>query len=173
MKKHTILLLSVVSGLLAVGCAGVTPSRARDQSGHDTLVGAWRGRVQFRTGPFAAVKDLEFMYVFNVGGTMTESSNYDASTPVPPAYGVWRAVGPGQFEAKYVFYQTKAPTAFDDIAKGNGWSPAGCGVLVEKIVLAPDGKSFKSTIQLQMFDAAGQPTGGSEVAEAQVSRMDF
>src|SRR5713101_6199191 len=79
-----ILLLGVVSGLLAGGCAGAAASRTRDQSGHDMLVGAWRGRVQFRAGPFAAVKDLEFMYVFNAGGTMTESSNYDASPPVPP-----------------------------------------------------------------------------------------
>ena len=173
MKRRMILLLGVVSGLLAGGCAGAAASRARDQSGHDMLVGAWRGRVQFRAGPFAAVKDLEFMYVFNVGGTMTESSNYDASPPVPPAYGVWRAVGPGQFEAKYAFYQTKAPSAFDDIAKGNGWSPAGWGVLVEKIALAPDGKFFKSTIHLQMFDDAGQPTGGRQVAETQASRMDF
>ena len=36
------------------------------------------------------MKDLEFMYVFNVGGTMTASSNYDGAPPVPPAYGVWR-----------------------------------------------------------------------------------
>jgi hypothetical protein len=40
------------------------------------------------------------MYVFNTGGTMTESSNYDGAPPVPPAYGVWRSVGPNEFEAK-------------------------------------------------------------------------
>ena len=42
------------------------------------LVGQWRAKLQFTSGAFAPVKDLEFMYVFNLGGTMTESSNYDA-----------------------------------------------------------------------------------------------
>jgi hypothetical protein len=51
---------------------------------------------------------------------MTESSNYDASPPVPPAYGVWRAVG-DSYEAKYVFYTTKSPASFDEVTKGNGW----------------------------------------------------
>ncbi|MCK7527127.1 MAG: hypothetical protein MZV64_60720 [Ignavibacteriales bacterium] len=51
------------------------------------LVGAWKGKVQFRTGMFAEVKDFEFMWVFNNGGTMTESSNYDAVPPTPPC--VW------------------------------------------------------------------------------------
>ena len=80
------------------------------------------------------------MYVFNAGGTMTESSNYDGAPPVPPAYGVWRKVGSRQYELKYAFYVTKAPATFDDIAKGGGWSPAGMGVFTEKITLADDGK---------------------------------
>ena len=64
---------------------------------------------------------------------MTESSNYDASPPVPPAYGIWRKVGAREFEAKYEFYVTKAPAAFEEIAKGGGWGPAGRGVFVERI----------------------------------------
>src|SRR4051812_3339242 len=56
----------------------------------EPLEGAWRSRVQFSSGDFAPVKDLEFLYVFNRGGTMTESSNYDSLPPSPPAYGVWR-----------------------------------------------------------------------------------
>ena len=56
----------------------------------DELVGAWKGKVQFTTGAFAEIKDFEFMYVFNVGGTMTESSNYDGVPPTPPAYGIWK-----------------------------------------------------------------------------------
>jgi hypothetical protein len=35
------------------------------------LVGAWRSNIQFESGAFAEIKDLEFMYVFNVGGTPT------------------------------------------------------------------------------------------------------
>jgi hypothetical protein len=49
------------------------------------LAGEWRAQLQFSSGAFAPIKDLEFMYSFNQGGTMTESSNYDASPPVPPA----------------------------------------------------------------------------------------
>ena len=52
------------------------------------LAGEWRAQLQFTSGAFASIKDLEFMYSFNQGGTMTESSNYDASPPVPPAYGI-------------------------------------------------------------------------------------
>jgi len=94
----SIFVLSV--GLLITGCTASTSQTNKD-SEKDNLVGAWQGKVQFKNGPYAAIKDLEFMYVFNVGGTMTESSNYDAAPPVPPAYGVWRKTGPHQFEAKY------------------------------------------------------------------------
>ena len=62
--------------------------------GSPALVGAWKSNIQFKDGAFAEVKDLEFLYVFNAGGTMTESSNYDGSPPVPPAYGAWKEVGP-------------------------------------------------------------------------------
>lgn len=66
---------------------------AQTRKATDSLAGAWQGKVQFTTGAFAAVKDLEFMYAFHVGGTMTESSNYDGAPPAPPAYGVWRKTG--------------------------------------------------------------------------------
>ena len=59
----------------------------------DNIVGAWKGKVQFKSGAFAEVKDLEFMYVFNAGGTMIESSNYDGTPPVPSAYGIWKKTG--------------------------------------------------------------------------------
>jgi len=69
-----------------------------------------RSSVQFTSGPFAEVNDLEFMYVFNAGGTLTESSNYDGAPPVPPAYGVWHSIGPNEFEARYEYFTT-APLA--------------------------------------------------------------
>src|SRR6185369_4814252 len=100
------------------------------------LVGAWRSRVQFESGDFAGIKDAEFMYAINAGGTMTESSNYDCSPPVPPAYGVWRQTGPRQFDLKYVFYMTKPPAHFEDITKGGGWAPAGVGELIEHVTLS-------------------------------------
>ena len=104
---------------------------------------------------------------------MTESSNYDASPPVPPAYGVWKKIKPRQFEAKYAFYIMKAPTGFEDIAKGGGWSPAGHGVFVEKITLSEDGKSFKSTIRYDAFDKAGKPIESGSAAETRAVRMSF
>jgi hypothetical protein len=59
------------------------PEQARSSQGVSPdafgRVGQWRARLQIRNGDFAAVGDLESMYVFNAGGTMTESSNYDAA----------------------------------------------------------------------------------------------
>ena len=151
----TVLILAGIVALLAAGCQ-MGPGKAGDR-----LVGAWRGKVQFKTGPFAATKDLEFMYVFNLGGTMTESSNYDASPPVPPAYGSWKNIGPQQYEATYAFYWNKPPTSFDELAKGGGWAPGGYGRLIQKITLSEDGDSFESTIKLEMFDASGHSAEGS------------
>ena len=45
----------------------------------------------FRSDPLAEMKNLEFLYAYNAGGTMTESSNYDeAANSSPPAYGAWK-----------------------------------------------------------------------------------
>ena len=85
--------LLAVMVLLGVGCRPEPKSLAAGDTAAPDLVGEWRAPLQFTSGAFAPIKDLEFMYVFNQGGTMTESSNYDASPPVPPAYGIWRKVG--------------------------------------------------------------------------------
>jgi hypothetical protein len=50
--------------------AGCTPGTG--DSG-DSFVGAWRSQVHFTTGPYAAIRDLEFMYVIHADGTLTES----------------------------------------------------------------------------------------------------
>jgi hypothetical protein len=175
--------LSVLIVLLGVqGCSPPQPSAAEAGASADTaagnlaasdLLGAWRAKLQFSSGAFAAIKDLEFMYVFNQGGTLTESSNYDASPPVPPAYGVWRKVGGQEYEAKYEFYVTKPPAGFEDIAKGGGWGPAGRGVFVERITLSEDGNSFTSKIKYDQFDAAGKPAEGGGEATGQGVRIGF
>jgi hypothetical protein len=141
------------------------------QSPH--LMGEWRAKLQFTSGAFASIKDLEFMYVFNQGGTMTVSSNYDASPPVTPAYGIWRKVGAREFEAKYEFYVTKPPAAFDEISKGGGWAPAGRGIFVERITLSTDGKSFTSKIKYDQFDAAGKPAEGDGEATGKGVKLAF
>ena len=119
------------------------------------------------------MKDLEFLYAFNIGGTMTESSNYDGAPPVPPAYGIWRKTGPRQFEAKYDFFVTKAPGAFEEIAKGGGWTPAGRGVLVETFTISEDGNSYKSTISFTAFDRAGKPAEGGGQGTGDGTRLAF
>lgn len=136
------------------------------------LTGAWTATVQFTTGTFSSVKDLEFMLVFNKGGTMTESSNYDGTPPVPPAYGIWRKTGNRQYEAKYVFYQTKAPADFKIIQDGGGWAPMGKGVLIEKIALGPAGRTYTSIIKMKMFDTKGKLLETSS-AKATGVRMRF
>jgi hypothetical protein len=156
--------------LIATAC---TDSHAPPAAEPGGLVGAWRSQVQFGDGAFAAVKDLEFMYVFNAGGTMTESSNYDGAPPVPPAYGTWKATGSRTFEVRYEFFVTQPPESFESIAKGGGWLPAGHGVLTEDITLADDGGSFTSTIALVLFDQNGQPVEGGGKGHGKGTRIDF
>jgi len=127
----------------------------------DVLVGSWRSKIGFRTGPLAEMKNLEFLYAYNVGGTMTESSNYDeAANSSPPAYGVWRAIDRRRFETKYVFYTTKEPGPADHASKSNDWWPAGYGVLTEAVTLSYDGQTYASTIKLVTFDSTGTPIPG-------------
>ena len=137
------------------------------------LAGAWRARMHFDSGAFAGVKDLEFMYVYNVGGTLTESSNYDAAPPVPPAYGIWRPAGANHYQSKYVFYVTKAPASFQDITKGGGWSPDGSGVFTEEITLAADGNSYTAKVAYLAYDVNGKPAAGSGAGTATGVRIRF
>ena len=172
--RRTAWYLSVVlvAGLLGSGCRPESSVGDRQATAHD-LVGQWRAKVQFRSGAFAGIRDLEFAYVYNSGGTMTESSNYDAAPPVPPAYGIWRTTGLNQFEAKYEFYVTKAPVRLEDLTGGGGWLPAGRGVLLERITISDDGNSFTSAIRYQAFDQAGRAAEGWDEAEGRGVRLRF
>lgn len=150
--------------LLAAGC---TADRTAPSFG---VAGAWRSSIQFESGAFAPVKDLEFLYVFNEGGTMTESSNYDAAPPVPPAYGVWRQVKPDEYEARYEFFMT-APSKPEAFATGGGWLPSGRGVLTERIKLSRDGGSFTSSIRYEAFNAKGEPIEGGGRGKGRGARI--
>ena len=167
MKQKTKLSLTVLVLLFLSGVIAPAAEAPKD------LVGAWRGGVQFTTGDFSAVKDLDFMYVFNAGGTMIESSNYDGAPPVPPAYGIWRKLSDRKYQAKYAYYISKAPANFDEIAKGGGWSPGGYGVLTQEISLSVDGMSFDSTLKYETFDTTGKRVGDVYSAKAKATRIDF
>jgi len=169
MKRSLLPALGLMIALLASSCIAVNNNETNAAS--DELVGAWKGKVQFKTGAFAAVTDLDFLYVFNAGGTMTESSNYDAMPPVTPAYGVWKRTSPRQYEARYVYHWTKPPAALDEITKGGGWSPGGDGVLTQKITLSEDGNTFDSTIRYEAFDSQGKPTDPASEASAKGVRI--
>jgi hypothetical protein len=159
-----------------IALAFVSPTgcvRARSADTAPQLVGAWRSSVRFSSGAFAPVKDLEFLYVFNSGGTMTESSNYDASPPVPPAYGEWRTTGAGRFEAKYTFFTTNPPADPKVFATGGGWPPSGSGVLIEQIRLASDGRTYDSQLTLELFDAGGKPVAGGGEGTVHARRAGF
>jgi ketosteroid isomerase-like protein len=151
-------------------CGNVSAAPAATPQG---LAGAWRSTVQFEAGAFAGIKDLQFMYTFHTGGTLTESSNYDAAPPVPPAYGAWREVKPGEYEAKYEFFVSKAPKQFADVASAGGWMPGGRGVLVERIVLGDDGRTFRSTLTLDVFDETGSLVEGGSAAAGRGVRNGF
>ena len=159
----------LTTALLAAAVLAPTPL---DKPALPTIEGAWTVKVQFKNGSFAAVKDLEFMLVFNRGGTMVESSNYDAAPPVPPAYGIWKKTGSRRFEAKYVFYTTKPPASFDDIKNAGGWMPGGKGILLEKITLSPNGQTYNSTFTMKMYDEKGK-AGEVSTAVCRAVRMRF
>jgi hypothetical protein len=158
--KHFVrlVLLAFSAVLIVTGCRN-GPSF---QVNGGTLVGAWRSKIVFRSGMLAEMKDLEFLYSYNAGGTMTESSNYDeAANSSPPAYGVWKQTDARQFTTKYVFYTTKAPDAGTGAPTGSDWWPAGHGVLTETITLSDDGQTYASTIKLTLFDNNGTPITGA------------
>jgi hypothetical protein len=167
------LLLPLLVGLLGAGCRQESADGGGMDRGAADLTGQWRAQIQFRNGAFASVIDLEFMYVFNRGGTMTESSNYDAAPPVPPAYGIWRKVGPNQFEAKYEYFATMAPKDMQELTRGGGWLPAGRGILTEKIILSEGGDTFTSTIRYDPLDPAGNPTEGGGDGTGKGERLRF
>lgn len=161
----------VVAAAGLCACARTETQATPEAKSVDVLVGAWRSKLQVTSGAFAGMQGLEFMYAFNLGGTMTESSNYDASPPVQPAYGVWRKIATREFEAHYEFYNTKPPAAFGEIAKGAGWAPDGYGIFVEKITVSEDGKSFTSSLTYTMYGNDGKPGDGSGGATGQGARM--
>lgn len=164
--------LTLFATLLFTSCRQASDNSKRTDL-FPSLAGAWKEKLQFQTGAFTEIKDLEFMYVFNAGGTMTESSNYDAAPPVPPAYGIWRHVGGNEYEAKYEFYITRIPSQAESTSSSGGWLPAGHGVFTEKITLSPDENSFTSTIRYEVFDQPGKPTPGGGEAKGQGLRLQF
>jgi len=167
MRHHarpTLLLLSAV--LIITGCGNGQSAQMSVSADRGTLVGAWRSKIVFRNGPLAEMKELEFLYAYNAGGTMTESSNYDeAANSSPPAYGVWKQIDPRTFETKYVFYTTKAPGPGDGAPNSSDWWPAGHGVLTERITLADDGQTYASRVTLNTFDTNGTPIAQAGAGE--------
>jgi hypothetical protein len=157
---------------IAVSLLAVREANGQAQTSHD-LTGAWRGAVTFPSGAFAGLKGLEYMYVFNAGGTMTESSNYDGVPPVPPAYGVWRKTGARTFEARYQWFQTKAAKTGDALVKDGGFLPDGHGVITQTFTLSADGNSFSSKISVAMFDSSGKPIAGGSTGTASGTRLKF
>ncbi len=171
MKKHiirtTVYAVTLLASIFVTGC-----QTGSGKAGNG-LAGAWHGKVSGTSGLLASMKGIEFMYVFNADGTMTESSNYDSYPPGPPAYGVWRKVGTGQYEAKYLVFLTKPVAILDEIAKGGGWLPNGHGVLTQKITLSQDGNGFESTIKFDLFDLDGKTVEGGGDGTAQGERIKF
>ena len=168
--QFTFLMLSAV--LFITGC-GNSQSSKSVSADRGMLVGAWRSKIVFRSGSLAGMKDLEFLYSYNAGGTMTESSNYDeAANSSPPAYGVWKQVTPQTFQTKYVFYTTREPGPGDGASKSD-WGPAGHGVLTETITLSAEGQTYASTIKLATYDRTGRLIDGGGEGTGAATRIVF
>jgi hypothetical protein len=148
-----------------------TPSYAT--SSPNELTGEWRAKIQFKDGILEPYKDMEFMYSFNAGGTLTESSNHDSDPPVPPAYGIWRQTAPREFQIKYEYYATEAPADIATLLNGGGWKPSARGVLKENIKLSNDGKTYISQVRFDLFDLTGKPIAGGGTATAAGRKLTF
>jgi hypothetical protein len=174
MKQRTrfpLLMLSAV--LIITGCGNGRSTQTSVPADRGILVGAWRAKIAFRSGPLAEMKDLEFLYAYNAGGTMTESSNYDeAANSSPPAYGIWKQIAPQTFQTKYLFYTTKEPGP-GNAARNSDWWPAGHGVLTETITLSADGQAYASTIKLVTYDTAGALIAGGGEGTGAGTRIVF
>lgn len=172
-KQRFLLIVIILILALFIKGFGQQISYAKDINTPDNIIGQWRSQIEFSTGVFASVKDLEFMYLFNYGGTMTESSNYDAAPPVPPAYGIWRKINSQKFAIKYEYYATKAPdnAKIEDI--WGGWLPWGRGVFSEVITLSDDGEAFSSVIKYEVFDKNGNSVDGSGIGTGKGIKLKF
>jgi hypothetical protein len=62
----TVALLALIVLLGVAGRMQPAPSAANHTAAAD-LQGEWRAQLQFASGAFAPIKDLEFMYSFNQG----------------------------------------------------------------------------------------------------------
>lgn len=170
--RFTLVLLVAV--LITMACDNGQPAQMSVSADRGMLVGAWRSKIVFQNGPLAEMKDLEFLYAYNAGGTMTESSNYDeAANSSPPAYGVWKQTDGKRFETKYVFYTTRAPGPGDGAPSSSDWWPSGHGVLTETITLADDGQTYVSAIKLVTYDRSGAPIAGSGEGTGAGTRIGF
>jgi len=162
------------AALIVAGCSNPPSSKPSVSADPNALVGAWRSKIAFRSGPLAEMTGLEFLYAYNAGGTMTESSNYDeAENSSPPAYGVWKQTSARTFETKYLFYTTQTAGPADGTKGNRDWWPAGHGVLTEIITLADDGQTYTSTIRLALFDKAGAPIPGAGEGTGAGTRVVF
>ncbi len=162
---------ALVAVLATAGCIRAEPPAT--SAGSD-LIGAWRSQITFAAGPLAAFDNLEFLYAFNAGGTMTESSNYDeAANSSPPAYGTWRQVAPHKFEAKYVFFTTASRGTTEGAPTATDWWPDGHGELTETITLADDGQSASSAIRLVLFDRQGAAIEGASEGTGKARRISL
>ncbi|MBL1210932.1 hypothetical protein [Geminocystis sp. GBBB08] len=167
--------LIIITFILTLFIKGVGEqiSYGKDINNQDHIIGQWRSQIQFSTGAFASIKNLEFMYVFNYGGTMIESSNYDAAPPVPPAYGIWRKIDSKKFEIKYEYYATQPPDKAKIEHIWGGWLPSTRGVLSEIITLADDNETFNSTIKYEAFDQNGNIVEGGGIATGKGIKLKF
>lgn len=172
-QRFFLIIITLILALFIKGF-GQQISHAKDINNQDKIIGQWRSQIQFSTGAFASVKDLEIMYVFNYGGTMTESSNYDAAPPVPPAYGIWRKINSQKFAIKYEHYVTKAPdnAKIEDI--WGGWLPSSTrAVLSEIITLSDDGETFSSVIKYEALDKNNNPVDEGEIGIGKGIKLKF
>jgi len=160
--------LGFIAAVTFLTCVACGRGSAPPASSQPSLEGGWRAHVAFASGPLKGVP-FQFLITYSAGGGLVESSNFDESPPVPPAYGSWGKTGGNTFKTTYIFWTTKA-VATGDATKG--WTFSGSGVLSESIALAGSGDAYTSTISYQLYDSKDQALNGqSGTGTAKASRI--
>jgi hypothetical protein len=149
--------IALVVLLVCVACSKASAPKATAQP---SLEGAWRSHVTFTSGPLKGIP-FQFLITYAAGGGLVESSNFDESPPVLPAYGSWGRLGPTSFKSTYIFWTTSTAP--------KGWTFSGSGILSENITIAKTGDAYASAIAYQLFDTKdvaipGQSGTGSATA---------
>ena len=169
-------LLPLSFAALLAGCTAQAPGGPQPVTSVSPppLTGAWRASIDVKSGAFT---DGQGPRVH-----VRVPHRPHAHRVVEPRRGAAGAAGlrrlairPGQrdgLRGQVRVLHDRAVTP-EEFKAGAGWLPSGRGVFTERITVAPDGRTFTSTIRYELFDPMGAAIEGAGEATGRGVRIDF